>query len=507
MMKSKELNLRFKTFDGTAIWSCLSFIHATNHEWDEEPPTYGSFTLSQEVAVHMIRRTIAQLAKMISIENNVTDLLDIEINGVCIDTRKISSGNLFVPFKGEKADGHLFVEDALKQGASAALWQKDVPNPPTDLPILVVEDTLVALQELARSYRNQLQLNVIGITGSNGKTTTKDMTANLLSLQYKVQKTEGNYNNHIGLPLTVLNLEEDTDIAILEMGMSARGEIQFLTELARPNAVIITNIGESHLLDLGSREGIAEAKLEIISGLQDNGLLVYHGDEPLLRDRLVSYKGNVKTFGRNENNDLYPDEIIGTEKGSVFSVNGLSERFDLPVLGTHNVLNALSSMLIAHHFGIPYEKMNQGFASLKLTNMRMELIEGANGEKIINDAYNASPTSMNAAIELAANLPGFKKKILVLGDMLELGPLEEKFHKEIGESVNPEKIDHVFTYGTLGQFIAEGAKSVMPLDRVLSFTDKNELIDELRKHTNKETLILIKASRGMKLEEIITALH
>ena len=167
--------------------------------------------------------------------------------------------------KGSNADGHKYVEESIRKGAAAALWQRDVPNPPTHLPILIVDDCLIALQELARKYRKELPVKVVGITGSNGKTTTKDMTAGLLSIQYKVQKTEGNYNNHIGLPLTVLGLDEDTEIAVLEMGMSGRGEIEFLTKLACPDAVVITNIGESHLLDLGSREGIAEAKLEILA--------------------------------------------------------------------------------------------------------------------------------------------------------------------------------------------------------------------------------------------------
>ena len=444
---------------------------------------------------------------MISVNNDPSAFANIEVSGVCIDTRKISPGNLFIPFKGVKADGHGFVEQALKQGAVAALWQKDVPNPPLHLPILVVEDTLIALQELAKSYRNELDLKVVGITGSNGKTTTKDMTANLLSLKYKVQKTEGNYNNHIGMPLTILGLDEDTNVAVLEMGMSGRGEIHFLTKLARPDAVIITNIGESHLLDLGSREGIAEAKLEIISGLAEGGLIVYLGDEPLLRNRLENNGMNVKTFGRSEKNDLFPIEISQDDQGNLFKINGINETFTLPVLGTHNVLNALAAMLIAKYFGVPFEKMNAGLANLKLTNMRMELVVGDNGEKIINDAYNASPTSMNAAIELISNLSGYQKKILVLGDMLELGPQEEEFHLKIGQSIDPNKIDYVFTYGSLGERIAEGAKSVLPQSRVLNFSDKQKLIAELKTHTDDRTLLLVKASRGMRLEEVVTSLQ
>ena len=241
-------------------------------------------------------------------------------------------------------------------------------------------------------------LKLLELPAAMVKQLSKDMTANLLSLQYKVQKTEGNYNNHIGLPLTILSLDEDTEIAVLEMGMSSKGEIDFLSKLARPNVAIITNIGESHLQDLGSREGIAEAKLEIIQGIVDHGLIVYMGDETLLKEGLSRYEGHaeIKTFGRQSKNDLYPVEMNTGQKGSTFKINASETEFYLPVLGIHNVLNALSAMLTAHYFHIPYEKMNDGFSNLKLTNMRMELVEGRSGERIINDAYNASPTSMKA---------------------------------------------------------------------------------------------------------------
>ena len=372
----------------------------------------------------------------------------------------------------------------------------------------MVEDTLIALQELARSYRNELDVKVVGITGSNGKTTVKDITANLLSLQYKVQKTEGNYNNHIGLPLTILSLDKDTEVAILEMGMSGRGEIEFLSKLARPNVAIITNIGESHLQDLGSREGIAEAKLEITQGIVDHGLIVYMGDEILLKEGLSHYEGHaqIKTFGRQSKNDLYPVKMNTSQKGSTFKINASETEYYLPVLGIHNVLNALSAMLTAHYFYIPYEKMNEGFSNLKLTNMRMELVEGKSGERIINDAYNASPTSMKVAIDLVSNLPDYERKILVLGDMLELGEKEKEFHFEMGRIIDPQKINFVFTFGNLGAQIAEGARTIFPTERVFSFTEKQLLIEELKKYTNAKTLIMVKASRGMKLEEVVTAL-
>ncbi|MFD2442444.1 UDP-N-acetylmuramoyl-tripeptide--D-alanyl-D-alanine ligase [Bacillus sp. CGMCC 1.16607] len=457
----------------------------------------------------MIQRTVKQVAEMITVLNDYEAFENLLIQGVCTDSREIKKGNLFIPFIGENIDRHQFVEDVIERGAAASLWQKNVPNPPTHLPILIVEDILVAVQELAKSYRDQLNVKVIGVTGSNGKTTTKDMVANLLSLQYKVQKTEGNFNNHIGLPLTILRLEESTEMAVLEMGMSGLGEIDFLSKLAKPDAVIITNIGEAHLLDLGSREGITEAKLEIINGLKDPGYIVYYGDEPLLRHKLDTYQNGdfIHTFGRSIRNTIYPTEIISGDSGSYFKVNTSDEKFYLPVLGTHNIMNALAAMLIATHFDIPFSKLNEGFKNLKLTSMRMELVEGKNGEKIINDAYNASPTSMNAAIELITYLPGYEQKILVLGDMLELGPKEDEFHYNMGQTLNPDKIDFVFTYGKLAKQIAMGASESFHKDRIFSFLDKNALIQELKKRTNNQTLVLVKASRGMELEEVVAGLQ
>lgn len=457
----------------------------------------------------MIKRTVQQIAEMIPIQNDLSPFLNVTISGVVIDSRKIEKGNLFIPLKGEHVDGHKYVAESIQRGAAAALWQKDVPDPPQGLPVLIVDDCQAALQELARKYREQLDIKVVGITGSNGKTTTKDMTTSLLSLQYKVQKTEGNLNNHLGLPLTVLGLKEDTDIAVLEMGMSGRGEIEFLTTLARPDVVVITNIGESHLLDLGSREGIAEAKLEIMQGLMEGGLAVLHGDEPLLMERIHQYKPNIQlqTFGRSGTNTMFPTEITQADKGNAFKINLSNQIFELPVLGTHNIMNALASMLVAHYFSVPFEKMAEGLKKVKLTNMRMELVEGKHGEKIINDAYNASPTSMKAAIDLISNLQGFAKKILVLGDMLELGSQEKQYHYQIGEGLNPDNINMLFTYGQLGLEIANGARKSLGEEKVYVFTDKQELIKVLSQHVDKESLVLVKASRGMKLEEIVTSLQ
>jgi len=453
----------------------------------------------------VIKRTYAEIAKMAGSVESFPQFADVQIKGVTIDSRKIEAGQLFIPFKGERTDGHQYVAAAIKQGAAAAFWQKDVPNPPENLPLIFVEDSLTAIQALAKSYLQQLSVKVVGITGSNGKTSTKDMTTSLLSLKYKVQKTEGNYNNHLGLPLTVLGLEEDTDIAVLEMGMSGRGEIDFLSRLAEPDIVVITNIGESHMQDLGSREGIAEAKLEILNGLKDKGRFVYFGDEPLLSSRMIDSSIDAKTFGMNPSNDLYPFHIETLDNGSAFRINKIADSFELPVLGNHNILNALAAMLVAEYFNIPFEDMNKGLQSLKLTNMRMELVEGKSGAKIINDAYNASPTSMLAAIDVLKNLPGYKQKIAVLGDMLELGDKEEAFHYEMGEKL--EGIDYVLTYGKLGSFIAKGAKTVLPENRVFNFQEKDPLVETLAPYLNQGTVVLVKASRGMKLEEIVKAIQ
>ena len=453
----------------------------------------------------MIKRTYAEIATMAGSVETFEQYANVQINGITIDSRKIEAGQLFIPFKGERTDGHQYVADAIKQGAAAAFWQKDVPNPPENLPLIFVDDSLKAIQALAKSYLRQLNVKVVGITGSNGKTSTKDITTSLLSLKYKVQKTEGNYNNHLGLPLTVLGLEEDTDIAVLEMGMSGRGEIDFLSRLAEPDIAVITNIGESHMQDLGSREGIAEAKLEILNGLKDKGRFIYFGDELLLSSRMKNSKVDTKTFGMDHANDLYPLEINALENGSAFHINKIAAPFQLPVLGNHNILNALAPMLVAEYFDIPYEEMNKGLQSLKLTNMRMELVEGKSGVKIINDAYNASPTSMLAAIDVLKKLPGYDQKIAVLGDMLELGDKEESFHYQMGERL--EDVDYVLTYGKLGSFIAEGAKTVLPADRVFAFFEKEPLIDKLVSYLNEETVVLVKASRGMKLEEIVKAIQ
>lgn len=453
----------------------------------------------------MIKRTLAEIAAMV--DGQIHDSMkEVVVAGVTTDTRKITKANLFVPLQGEKSNGHDHVQQAFEQGASASFWEHNQPNPPEGAALVFVDDSLKALQQLAKAYLNELDTKVIGITGSNGKTTTKDMTASILGTKYRVHKTSGNFNNHIGLPLTVLSAPEDTEMLILEMGMSSRGEISLLSKIGQPDAAIITNIGESHLLDLGSREGIADAKMEIVEGLKPDGVLIYNGDEPLLINRVTDLEIRKISFGRSLTNDYYPLEIESGQDDMKFTIEKEGQHeFLLPVLGTHNVLNSMAAIAVGREMGVSFNEIAKGLSELKLTNMRMEVTFGAKGEKIINDAYNASPTSMKAAIELVKAMTDATKKILVLGDMLELGPEEAAYHYKMGELITDE-IDYVLAYGNLSANLAEGAKGNLGAERVFHFDDKQALVQKLKELTEPHALVLVKASRGMRLEEVVGAL-
>lgn len=453
----------------------------------------------------MITRTLLDVQNMVNGEGLEEKYQHVEISGVTTDSRNVENDNLFFPLVGDVFNGHEFVDKAISNGAKAVIWQKSEKNPPKEVPIILVEDTLVALQALATAYINELpNLKIIGITGSNGKTTTKDMVAAILETTYKVHKTQGNFNNHIGLPLTVLSMSEDTEIAVLEMGMSGKGEIELLSEIAHPNVAVITNIGEAHLMDLGSREGIAEAKLEITKGLKKDGLFIFHGDEPLLQERVPGLSLKTATFGEASSNDYYPAKIIQEPTGTLFEVN--NEEYFIPVLGKHNVWNALAAYAVADYYGVEKDAIKKGFSSTKLTGMRLELIQAKNGASIINDAYNASPTSMLAAIDLIENLKDFDQKIVVLGDMLELGDDEVEYHQQVGREIKQNNISHIFTYGKLGKEIAKGAKENQPVDIVHHYDQKDELIKHLQSIVKEKDIVLVKASRGMKLEEVVNSI-
>lgn len=456
-----------------------------------------------------MKRTLGQIAEMIGAQLLNHSFRDVMVEGASINTRTLQKGNLFIPFKGERVDGHRFVPQAFEQGAAATLWQEGVDSPPEDKPLLIVRDPELALQQLARVYRHEAKFKVVAITGSNGKTTTKDMVAGVLSSKYRVQKTEGNFNNQLGLPLTLLNVKDDTEISVLEMGMSGFRQIAFLTEIADPDIAVITNIGESHMQDLGSREGIAKAKFEITEGLKDQGILFYYGDEPLLQSLVKQSTGfQTASYGYDTSNGLHPKKVQLSEQGSrIFLTEDDGQFIDVPVLGKHNVLNALAAIRVAYQLGMSHEDIARGFANMKLTAMRMERVMGGKGEIIINDAYNASPTSMKAAIQFAEEMHGEGRKILLLGDMLELGDEEEAFHRAIGKELNPKTVDYVITFGERADWIADEASKHFPKGRVRSFgLDKTELIKIVTELTAEKDLVVVKGSRGMLLEEVVEAL-
>lgn len=466
----------------------------------------------------MINKTLRELADMCggTLTGTDSDTELVKVAGVVTDTRKLTEGSLFVPLSGEKFDGHRFVEEAFASGIAASVWRKDiaVPSGLQERPLIIVDDPLAALQRLAAAYVRERAVRVIGVTGSNGKTTTKDMIYSVLSTTYNVHKTQGNYNNHIGLPLTILEMDERTEIAVLEMGMSGRGEIELLSRIARPEVAVITNIGEAHLLQLGSREEIARAKLEIVSGLREDGVLIYNGDEPLL-DRCLAETDFGRSapparvrFGLSETNDHYPTGMLFHTSRTIFTTNGASEQsYTIPLMGQHNVMNALAAIAVARHFGVTDESIRSGLSQLDMTGMRTEVIQAASGLTIVNDAYNSSPTAVRAAIDMFAPMKGYRSKTVVLGDMLELGQEEEELHRSIGRYLDAGKTDYVYTYGPLSLRIAEGALENMPEGRVFSFTDKEELIGALLKQLSPRDIVLVKASRGMRLEEVVHTLR
>lgn len=451
-----------------------------------------------------MKKTVQELIKWLQLDQQST--LNPLVTGVSINTRTLQKGDLFIPFMGETTNGHKYIAQAIEAGASATLWQRDEPNAPKDFPVIFVEDAEQALQQMAAAYRQELNATFIGITGSNGKTSTKDLVAGTLSSKFKVQKTEGNFNNQLGLPLTILALDEDTDFAILEMGMDGFGQIDLLTNLAKPHHVIITNIGEAHMEALGSREGIAKAKFEIINGLQDGGKLFYDGDEPLLQT-LVEKEKNLSTisFGFAASNALYATNIIGDTTGSQFDVRGIIEdTFSIQVLGNHQVKNTLAAIGIANAVGMSTEEIKSSLTKVALTNMRMQLVNGKDDILFINDAYNAAPTSVRAALDFMTTTTLRPEKWLVLGDMLELGEEELTYHIELASAISYEQTNYICLFGPRMKALYDELLRLYPaLDIIWSEDDYAPIIEKIAKNATAQSVILLKGSRGMALEKIL----
>ncbi|WP_353096988.1 UDP-N-acetylmuramoyl-tripeptide--D-alanyl-D-alanine ligase [Tissierella praeacuta] len=456
----------------------------------------------------MITRSLREVQKMCGGSGLQNQYEDIMIKGVSTDSRSISSGQLFIPLVGENFNGHDFITMAMGKGAVASLWNKSEPIPNSDFPFIFVDDTTAALQQLAKSYREELNTKVIGITGSNGKTSTKDILASLLKTQYKTHKTIGNFNNYIGLPLTILSMDEDTEMAVLEMGMDNFGQIELLTSIAKPDAAVITNIGEAHLEGLKTRENIAKAKLEILKGLKPHNLFLYYGDDSMLKKEVdnVAADYEVKTFGTEKSNDYQPKVIFINETGdSFFLKEPVSPEFFLPMLGEHQVLNATAAIAVAQYFGISFENIKEGLLNVEKTGMRNELVKG-NGFTILNDSYKSNPSSVLAALDTMYSMSGYSQKIAVLGDMLGIGDNEVNMHKDIGLKINPKEIDYIFTFGDLAEYIADTAKPRFDKNKVLSFNSKSDLIKKVKEVVKPNALVLVKASRPLAMEEVVEAL-
>ncbi|ASS75870.1 hypothetical protein CIG75_13505 [Tumebacillus algifaecis] len=461
----------------------------------------------------MIVKQIVEIARMAE-GQLLRDASDLIVRGVSTDTRKDMTGMLFVPLVGERFDAHDFLAQAEAQGAVAALWQQDHPQPETTLALILVDDTLVALQRLAAAYRSTLPVRVIGITGSNGKTSTKDMISSVVAEAFKVQKTLGNLNNHIGLPLMILALEEDTEVAVLEMGMNHAGEIELLAKLAAPELGVITNIGEAHIEYLGSREGIADAKCELIEQLPTGGTAILFGDEPLLRERAGKTQAKQVWFGFHATNDVQAVEVenLGVH-GSRFSVRGDDTRYELPVMGQHQLGNALAAVAVGRVLGMTGAKIKAGLAKATLTARRLEVKQARLGGTVIDDAYNSSPTSLRAALRMFAEMPG-GFKVAVLGGMLELGPDSARMHQEIGAELAGLPLQQLVCVGELAADIAKGARdNGYPSHQIYQAENNQAAVayveDVLRQQadgTGGGAIVLVKSSLGMKFVEIVRAL-
>ena len=429
-----------------------------------------------------------------------------KFNHITIDTREVKKNSIFVAIKGEKYNANEFLIQAIKNGAALCIIDELKYNEadlPEDTAVIVVEDTRKALLNLAEFYKSILNIKVVAITGSTGKTSTKDMTYALLNEKYKVYKTQGNFNNEIGLPLTIFKLDKSYDIAILEMGMSHFFEIHNMAKTAKPDIGIITNIGISHMENLKNRKNILRAKLEITDYFTSASTLIINTDSDLLESlnipnrqfELIKCGVNIKADLRADNIYLGEDFVtfdIGEGEKQVF------KNFRVNSPGKHNVFNALLAIEVGRKFGMTYEEMNRGIEKLQMTSMRLDILRGAK-YTIIDDCYNASPDSMKAAIDVLHNIKG-KRKIAILGSMRELGEEAFNAHKAIGAYAEKNSVDFLIVLGEFSLAYEEGFSDKCGLK---SFNSNENVIKFLKDFLIEGDVILVKASRAMKFEEIV----
>ncbi len=428
--------------------------------------------------------------------------------GLSIDSRTIREGEVFVALKGEHFDGHDFVAQAFEKGAWGAIVQEDWhrAHPHRLRRGIAVDDTLAAFQAIAASRRRRHPVPLVGITGTNGKSTTKEMLSAVLSLRGPILKNAGNFNNHIGVPLTLLAFEADHWAAILEMGMNRVGEIRRLAEIARPSIGVITNVGPAHLATLGTLENVARAKAEILEGLAPDETAVLNGDDPRVSSLARRTQAKVLTFRIHGEADLIARDLQAPNgRGVAFRLHRGSEDtlVRLPVPGRHNVANALAAATAATALGVDLETIHRGLEGFNPLSMRLE-VRSVAGRRFINDAYNANPHSMASALETLESLKGTARAFLVIGDMLELGEYALEAHLELGASIARMAIDGLITFGELARYVAEGAAAAgMPSERITHCRDLETVRERVLAETKEGDLILVKGSRGMKMERVL----
>lgn len=455
----------------------------------------------------MISATIQMINNMIDGKLFINNgSMEDQVNGVSIDSRKIEKNNIYIAIAGNKVDGHSFLETVYKQGASLAI----VDNPKyvnRSIPTILVSDSVTALQQLAKVYRESLKVKVIGITGSNGKTSCKDLLASILASKYEVIKTHGNQNNEIGVPLTLLRMSESTQFAIVEMGMENFGDIHFLNDIVKMDMGVVTNVGIAHLENLGSIDNIGRAKLEIIDGLKDHSLFVYKGDDEVLK-RMIKEKDisplRVRTFGFEMGNDLYLKSFEQDGNKIIFQFNTSDHKFVINTLGKHQALNAMAAILCAYDIGMDDVSIQKGLSAYESTGMRNELMQ-IEQMIILNDAYKSNPQSAKVAIDTFETIVA-PYKIVVLADMLDLGRDTIQFHFELGSYLAGKTYDELITYGPLSKYIYEGTLHKNS-DKKYHHMDTHEaVVTYLKPFLKKDCAVLFKGSRGMELDKIIDGL-
>ena len=430
-----------------------------------------------------------------------------EVTSVSTNSREIENGALFVPILGEKVDAHRFIPMALRGGASAVLTQEHSRAEGQNGAWIQVTDTKQALQALAAYYRRKIGLPVIGITGSVGKTSTKEMVAACLSGAKSVMKTAGNQNSQIGVPLTIFRMEKKYDLAVVEMGMSEFGEMARLSAMAMPNRAIITNIGISHIEQLKTQENIRAEKLHIIDQFDENGVLYLNGNDPLLADLKGSLPCKTVYYGTTEFCDVRAKKIKNHAQSTEFTVlcDDIEEKITIPVLGEHNVYNALAAVAVARNIGLTMDEIKKGLASYQTAAMRQQVYQM--GEiTVIDDTYNASPDSVKSALQVLCSLNNEGRKLAVLADMLELGDYAASAHTQAGECCAKSRVDFLLTVGKLAENMAKGAMA-LGMSSCKSVNTTEEAADFLKKYLHKGDAVLIKGSRGMHCDKIIQELR